>query len=605
MSNRIKVLPNNLINQIAAGEVIERPASIVKELVENAIDAGATRVEIDITAGGLERIEIRDNGYGMSPEDLRLAVIRHATSKISSEADLFNISSLGFRGEALPSIASVSRLLIKSRPVEAEQGYSLALIHGSDGGERVVGMPHGTIITVTELFQNVPARLKFMGSSRAEAARITTLYQQVALSHPEVAFHYYRDGKEIAHTSGDGRVLNTITALFSAELARNLVAVDFHYHEYTVTGLVSKPDYAKSNRKQEFFFLNKRIIEDTTIRHGLESAYGQMLNNRKFPVAFLYLKLPASDVDVNVHPAKREVRFTRNADIHALVYGGVREALANHQSVQQNAPPEKPYIASSQYSAKRDKDLYIKREIPRLDLEIREQSTVFQSQTKVWDEVIEDSPLTTASNPSGGQSPQSPFENIDSQEAFSQIMVLGQIHDSFIVLQNKKGMVVIDQHAAHERIIIDRLRNQQTDRVIQYFAIPLTLSFPNLIFNTIKDYLPEINQLGLITEPFGTNSLIVRGIPEFLTGKLQVSEIKSIFTDVFGEGNKIATWYDNMLIEISCRAAIKIHQSLTRSEIIGLIKHLAQAENWRFCPHGRPTIWEVPFSELERIFKRV
>ncbi len=603
---KIKVLPNKLINQIAAGEVIERPASVLKELVENSIDAGANRVDILIDNGGLTRIEVIDNGSGMDKDDLETAFIRHATSKITREEDLSSLTSLGFRGEALPSIASVSRVTIKSRTKNHSEGHLLVLEGGELIKRQVVGCKIGTSITVENLFYNTPARLKFMGSARAETQRISALFKQLALSHPNISFRYFRDGKEIALTSGSGRLINAITALFDSKTVKHLLALEHCRNDYRVTGFISDPELTQYNRRNQFFFVNNRAIQDANIRHALESAYGRMLAHRSYPLAFLNITIPPADVDVNVHPTKSEVRFARKRDVHALITAAVQQALANSaRLVGDEAAAALDYLPGTT-------------ETSGLKEPVR--------QYQVFNHGTVDSPLdrpSSAVNIAGSaefpavsyvQKLAADIEYNRSASVdyareipleLSQIMLLGQVHSSFIVIQNKRGMAVIDQHAAHERIIIERLRRKTSEQHIQFFAVPLTLSFARLTSDLIKDYLSELNELGIIMEAFGTNNFLVRGIPDFLAGRLSIDELKETISEVFTNENNVSKWHDNLLISLSCKSAVKIHQTLTREEMLMLITDLANTPNWRFCPHGRPIIWEIPFNDLERKFNRV
>lgn len=601
---RIKILPNNLINQIAAGEVIERPASVVKELVENSIDAGASRIDILITDGGHSRIEIRDNGSGMEIEDLKLAFVRHATSKISSEHDLMCIQSLGFRGEALPSISSVSKVTVQSRTAKSNAGNQIILEAGEILTHNIVGCPIGTTIIVGELFYNTPARLKFMGSPRAESQRITSILQQLALSHPEIAFRFFRDGREIAVTVGNNDVLNVISVLYEPEIVNNLLHLEFAKNGYTVQGYISAPSYSKHTRKQNFY-VNGRVIQDSTIRHALEAAYGNMLPPRKFPLAFLFIEMPLTDVDVNVHPTKSEVRFANKSAIHGLITAAVREALANSLRAAND---------SKYFDAERKSDINLQVQEPQYTINIEPsiQHSIMDKErfnlSNISYKQLEPIKKINESIKDKVIDHHTPSELrpkiVNIPEELTQVMILGQIHNSFIVLQNRKGMLIMDQHAAHERIIIEQLRNFNKESHIQYFAVPITISFTKLKFHTIKDYLAEINDLGIIMECFGTNSFVIRGIPDFLSGNITVEDLKDIIEEIFNEDFNIKKWHDNFLIEISCRSAIKIHQVLTREEMIALIRNLANTSNWRFCPHGRPTVWEVSFEELERIFKR-
>ncbi|QOR35774.1 DNA mismatch repair endonuclease MutL [Clostridium sp. 'deep sea'] len=613
---KIKILPNNLINQIAAGEVIERPASVLKELMENSIDAEATRIEIAIHDGGLTEIEVIDNGLGIAYEDMKTAFIRHATSKIKQEEDLYNLTSLGFRGEALPSIASVSKVTIKSRTKDSAEGHLMVFEGGEFLKHQVVACKIGTTIKVEKLFYNTPARLKFMSSARAEAQRISALFKQVALSHPNVAFKYFRNGKEIVYTNGNGDLRNSITALFDVKLVNNLLELSFTRNGYYVQGYISEPKYSQHNRRNQYFFINKRIIGDNNIRHALEAAYGNMLPPRTYPSAFLDITIPTTDVDVNVHPTKSEVRFANKGDVHALITAAVREALAKSikltnsevaavndepttSVLEQTVTPQQQFTQMNMINESNIFESYVSDK--KNEFEIAESSANKQF-ASARPNLVTSGLANTNYNEYQAVTH---LKTVNIPEELSQFMLLGQVHNSFIVIQNKEGMAVIDQHAAHERIIVERLRQKNNQHHIQYFAVPLTISFSKLTFNLIKDYIDDIKKIGIIIEPFGTNSFLIRGIPDFLAGRLSIEELKEVISEVFSNELNINKWYDNILIRLSCKSAIKIHQALTRAEMLSLIKDLANTPNWRFCPHGRPIIWKISFNDLERKFNRV
>lgn len=588
------MLPNNVINQIAAGEVIERPASIVKELVENSIDAYADDITLSIKSGGIEEIIVKDNGIGMTKEELKMAFVRHATSKVFTTDDLSKIATLGFRGEALPSIAAVSTVEAKSKVGNNIQGYKLNFEYGNLVKEDVVATKTGTEIKVKNLFEKIPARKKFIGSPRGESQRITGIFQNLAFSHPHISFSYYRDENLIVRTLGDGKFKNSVAVILGNEYSKNSIPVGYVEDKYKVTGLISKPTFHQGSRTKQFFFANSRAIEDGSIVHALEYAYGNLVPNGRFPFALLFIKLPLEEIDVNVHPSKKEVRFSEKKYIHSLVVKAVKSALINHNkatSVDFSKSKNKRVDQTTDNSLvnKEYNDTHKQREIKYRKLDYSKNSKDY--------EVRENIDLTH-SEPLSDQS------NMKLTKVFDNISILGQIHNSFIAFQNKNGLALIDQHAAHERIIYDKLHKRKDSWYNQKFAVPMKISFSNLISDIIRDYISELAKVGFEIENFGRNSFIIRSIPSFLINKLNNNELKEILSDIFNNETKIQDWYEKLLIDISCKAAIKIKQNLNNEEIFKLMQDLSLSDNWQYCPHGRPTVLEISFNELEKMFKR-
>ncbi len=597
--SRIKLLPNNVINQIAAGEVIERPASVVKELLENAIDANSDQITLDITEGGLNQIRVLDNGVGMSLEEIKMAFIRHATSKIFSESDLSTISTLGFRGEALPSIASVSEVVIKSKQKDELQGHKMVFDNGNLKNTKIVACQKGTEIIVNNIFEKIPARKKFLGTSRGESQRITEVFQDLVFSNTDISFSYIRDDKLIVKTLGDGKLDNVISEILGNEYTRESLSVNFNMGEYKITGVISKPNFNQASRKKQYIYVNNRPINDGTITHALEYAFGNLIPKGRFPFAILFLDVPKNDVDVNVHPNKREIRFKDRRFIHSLVLKAVKNTLLSKDEIVRTTLHKKEE-AKSQQSL-------------RLNLTQNDKEN-YQEMQGHNSQLLKDKETSFAHKDYSTRNRESVvFENNQNDikedmrevpKPLQNISVLGQIHSSFIAIQNTNGLALIDQHAAHERIIYNRMKYSNVKWNIQMFAVPLKISFTKLVFNNILDYLEDIKNIGLDIEPFGTNSFILRGIPDFLIDYIDKRDIKETLEEIFKDKDKIKRWKQEILIGISCKAAIKIRQSLSNREIFKLIEDLAKTENWQYCPHGRPTVLEVSFNELEKMFKR-
>ncbi len=593
---KIKMLPNNVINQIAAGEVIERPASIVKELIENSIDAFSDNITLSIKKGGIKEIVVKDNGVGMDQEELKMAFIRHATSKVFTTKDLSKISTLGFRGEALPSIAAVSKVEAKSKIEDNISGYKLNFDFGNLINEEVTATTIGTEIKVEDLFEKIPARKKFIGTPRGESQRITEIFQNLAFSNPHISFSYYRDDNLIVKTLGDGKLKNTVGMILGNEYSKNAIPVSYNEGEYKIFGLISKPTFNQASRKKQFFFVNRRAIEDGSITHALEYGYGNLIPNGRFPFSLIFIEVPLNQVDVNVHPSKKEVRFSDKSYIHSLIVKAVKKALLN-----QNSATE---VALYKHKNSNVKDVNKQESVNSINDSIIQHGIDYRNNSyneKINDNYIKESVFF--------EQDQNSFKEVSKAKVkavgvFDNISILGQIHSSFIIFQNKKGLAMIDQHAAHERIIYDKLNRRKESWYSQKFAVPMKISFTNIVADTIKDYINEIVKFGFEIEPFGRNSFIVRSIPNFLINKLNHQDIKDILIEAFSNKNKVSDWYDKFLIDTSCKAAIKINQSLNKQEILKLIEDLSQSNNWQYCPHGRPTVLEISFNELEKMFKR-
>ncbi len=626
----IKLLPNDVINKIAAGEVVERPASIVKELIENSIDAFADQITLEIYDGGLGKIVVRDNGVGMSPEQLRMAFVRHATSKIFLIEDLDNIHSLGFRGEALPSISAVSNVTIRSKKKQAINGYQLEMRSGEIIDERVVAMQDGTEITVTGLFDMLPARKKFLSTSRGETMRITDVFESLALSHPHISFTYYRDDKLLIKTPGDNSQDNLVSVLLGTEFADNSLPVDYREGEFRVRGKISRPHFVQSTRKRQYFFVNQRLITDGNIQHALENAYSHLIPKGKFPYAILYLEMPPAFVDVNVHPTKKEVRFQDRRFIHSLIGRAVRQALTLTDFTV-NLPTD-----SKRFSFSDNKNTAMQTEQLELDsrnehlrqfLDLTSRKAPPSAAREKYDDVVAHGPETGSSRdfrphadndyprqPSqiaegkedGYNSQESPNNRtVIVPEAFASLSYLGQIHNSFIVMQNKQGMLLIDQHAAHERINYDKLLSKGKRWTINRYAVPPVISLTNLGFNRILEQIDDLNEIGFELEEFGTNSFLVRTMPDFLSNILDAADLKEALLLLTEEKNPLHDLYLGFINDLACKASVKAKQQLTGAEAMHLVSELMHCDNWQYCPHGRPTVITITLADLYKMFKRV
>ncbi|MCH8312302.1 MAG: DNA mismatch repair endonuclease MutL [Nitrospinae bacterium] len=614
--NNIRILPDALANQIAAGEVVERPASVVKELVENSIDAGATRILIDIEKGGKNLIQVADNGMGMSGEDAKLAFARHATSKIASAQDLEGILTLGFRGEALPSIASVAKVRFSTASDE-NQGGTLAVFEGGAGGSfKDIACPRGTTIEVAQLFFNTPARRKFLKGDSTEFSHIAQVVTHQALAYPHIHFNLKHNGREIINTLPAEQLLYRIAELFGAELVKELVKVEKETGDYKLEGYVSSPIYTRANRSAQYCFINRRFVRDKVILHATQHGYSHLLPKGRHPVIFLDLTMDPKLLDVNVHPSKAEVRFAFQQEVHQLVSEGVRNALSRNEK----ADPVALESASG--------------EISPLDTDSGERTVASQfppthslptpSRTIMKDYSVPprrdfSEGLETLYKPHGTVSPSQGSETNRRQEPvyfdqkpmpvssliFSEFQPLGQLDNSFIVLQGKKGMVVVDQHVAHERILYERFRNAAKNKKIevQQLLFPVPVEFSPAESELLTPHLERLKELGMEVEVFGKNEFLLRSVPAILKDNDHAQILGEIVGLLPGQENPniLEEKFADILIMMSCRNAIKVNHPLGPDQIAKLISDLEQTEMPFTCPHGRPI---ALFFDMEDMLKK-
>jgi DNA mismatch repair protein MutL len=575
----IQILPDEVASQIAAGEVVERPASVVKELLENSLDAGASWVTIKVEAAGKELVEVADDGAGIPADELALAVARHATSKLQQGADLFRITSLGFRGEALASIGSVSRLTIISRTPDADLGARLYV----DGGHPEVvvptGCPPGTIVRVEGLFYNVPARLKFLKTDRTERGRIDELVSRYALAYPNVRFQLTQDGRVSLQTSGNGDAREVLGALYGGEIARKMLIVDSVYEDLTVKGFISPISLTRSNRREITLFINGRWVQDAALSAALIQAYHTMIMVGRYPMAALFLELPPGDVDVNVHPAKAEVRFRdRNS-----VFSGVRQAVR--------------------------RGLMAHTQIPAAETGLRWTPAVTSPhQGRRWDttwgaafgDVYTDSEAAGSVDESGPSQVPLPVSGVPL------LRLIGQVGSAFLVAEGPDGLYLIDQHAAHERVLFERMIAQQgKPAAAQTLLEPVSVQLPPAQARRMEAELVVLNELGFDVEPFGPSTLLVRAVPELLAGMDPGAAIRVLVEDFEEDETPLQSETEARMIARICkRAAVKAGQVLSQEEQAALLRDLESCQAPRTCPHGRPTMIHLSVDLLERQFGR-
>ena len=569
----IKILDNETINQIAAGEVVERPASVVKELVENALDAGSTQIGVEIRGGGISLIKITDNGVGIPANEVELAFERHATSKIKTSGDLQSIGSLGFRGEALPSIAAVADVEVVTAAASEASGTYLLLEGGKVTKKAGQARTRGTTMSVRNLFKRVPARLKFLKSLNTESGHVSNVVSQYALAYPEVAFSLAIDGKENLKTSGKGNLLDAIIDVYGVATGSKMMAVDSTQQSWTadqgaldvrVTGMVGAPELAKTGRGYLSFFVNRRWVNSRTLAYAVEQAYSGLLMTGRHPVAIIDITLPPDAVDVNIHPAKSEVKFRQESEVFRAVQKAVRQALTAQMPVPRIDDTAAPYKATAPY---------------RID--------------QLWGE-------------SGAQAPTPPLMESQSPLTASLpvLRVVGQVMNSYIVAEGPDGLYVIDQHAAHERIRYDKVLQQRQSQKpeVQGLLEPATLEVTPRQDAIMKSCLERLLDFGFAVETFGERTYLVRTVPALVAGDIWAGMLKELLDELSGEER--SQWEEKIVASIACHGAIKAGQSLSGEEMRALVRQLEQTANPYTCPHGRPTIIKLSAAQLERGFGR-
>jgi DNA mismatch repair protein MutL len=599
MSSIIKVLDENTANKIAAGEVVERPASIVKELVENSIDAGSTAIEVEIADGGTAYLRITDNGIGMSHEDAKLAVLRHATSKIRQVDDLECISSLGFRGEALPSIASVSRFELTTRLHEEALGTYLLIEGGQMLEVREAGANVGTTIVVKDLFFNTPARRKFLKTASAESSHIHNVMIKLSLSHPDISFKLLNNQRLVLSTPGNNNLKDTLSSLYGNKVAPELLPLEFHSESLTISGFIGKPTLLKSSRHWQTFMVNLRIINSRFISKALDNAYHSLLPKSGYPLAVLNIQVPLDRVDVNVHPQKSEIKFSDEQMVFRAVYHAVSEALTQ---------PDKPDEIAAQPNEKfiehKAEMLYMPSRTYQYQPMNFSQSSYEQASAVKAEPQVAFNEFRTQVTEERLMPLNHIAEDADGQEGFM-LQPLGQIEDCFIVAKGPGGLYIIDQHAAHERVLYDRLC-AATERIpVQQLLVPPYLEFDALETNLITAYTKTFYDLGFTLELIGPNTFRLAELPADIKEAEAEAIIKEILALMQDMQKPAAAELRHACLQIAaCRTAIKAGEALNMRQIQTLIGDLCKTRLPYTCPHGRPAIIKFSPADLFKMFKR-
>jgi len=676
---KINVLEKHVAELIAAGEVIERPASIVKELLENSIDAGATAVTVEIKDGGIRYLRITDNGCGIEAEDVPTAFLRHATSKVKYEYDLDSIGTLGFRGEALASVSAVARVEMLTKTAAAQFGTRIQL----EGGEQIelteAGCPDGTTIVVRDLFYNVPARLKFLKRDSYEAGLISGVVDKIALSHPSISVKLIRDNKVELHTPGDGSVMSAIYAVFGKEFSNTLLPVDYLYQGVRVTGFSSIPDQSRVNRKSQHFFVNGRYIKSRTCASALEEAYRHSIMVGKFPACVLYMEVPADTVDVNVHPTKTEIRFVNEKTAYDATYFAVKSAISDYNknllkenqateqilkevqpiptapkldyptkarefaytgeqttlsSAPKSAPESKPpVIRIAGYEIQTEQEQEPILEQPRRvadpgpnyhagspfeeesTLPFEEEKPKYFDPAKLFAQPKQESVTPSASMvETASVIPQTASEETAEEEEASStqekptpvIKLCGELFKTYILAEVENHFLIIDKHAAHERILYEKLKAAHQTAEAQMLLTPLTLTMPREDHLALLQNKETVAEYGFEVDDFGNSSVQVRSIPIFLDAADATQVLYELGAGLRKNKRDLSPdLIDDMLHSIACKAAIKANDVNGEAELMVLVKEVYQNENIRYCPHGRPVVIAMTKYELEKKFHRI
>lgn len=630
---KINVLPKEIYQLIAAGEVVERPSSVVKEMIENSLDAGAKNITLEIKNGGSTYIRITDDGCGIERDDVRKVFISHATSKISKKDDLNSIGTLGFRGEAMASISAVAKveLLTKAENEEIGTRYEIA------GGEELefddAGCPNGTTIVVRDIFFNTPARMKFLKKDVTEGNQVAGIVDRMAISHPEISFRFIRDGKQMLITSGNGDLKSTIYSVLGKEMSDSLMSVDYSYENMRLTGFVSKPTASRKSRAGQFFYINNRIVKSKTAMAALEQAYKNTIMVGRFPACVLNIELDPSQVDVNVHPAKTEVRFANEKPIFNLVYYGVKTAIENDRTVKEVEFKEKPiYQKSNVYQNDDNKsfqakfDFFKKKDEPPSQQVIktkpREDFWRVEAPKPEYKITRDDKPKADINieykepeNFAPAQKEEIPkaladekvviTDEKDNENVIPDFKLIGEAFKTYLIVEIENELYFIDKHAAHERMNFERFKSQATVET-QMLLAPVVVNLTKDEFIAISENIDLIKQCGFELEEFGESQIIVRAIPSLVDGDsvkdlmLEIAQkLLEHKTDILPD--KIDWIYHSA----SCRGAVKAGDYTSRQEQEMFVKKLLAMPNIRFCPHGRPVFIKMSKYDIEKQFGRV
>lgn len=631
--SQIIELPEILANQIAAGEVIERPASVVKELVENSIDAGASQIEIRIEEAGLKSIQITDNGEGIAPDQVALALRRHATSKIKNQADLFRIRTLGFRGEALPSIASVSQMVIETATANHAHGLRLVSKGGVIESEEPISRPVGTQITVSDLFYNTPARLKYVRSQQAELSHIADIINRLSLAHPEIAFTLVNEGRELMRTAGTGKLRQAISGIYGIASAKKMVEIEAEDLDFQVSGYVSLPELTRANRNYISIFINGRYIKNFLLNRAILEGYGSKLMVGRFPLAVISIEIDPYLADVNVHPTKQEVRISKEKELMTLIREAIIKALKEQdlipdalENLAQSSTRTKvkaeqvtlPLKESKLYYDTVKQDFFLKPEVVSEDIKPLEEDKNLTEMTSQVDksvtikfaqrqaEITDDLDHPNLSTKELAKV----ADKLDQEETstFPELEYFGQMHGTYLFAQGKSGLYIIDQHAAQERVKYEYYREKigQVDNSAQQLLVPYIFEFPQNDALNLAHKMDALRQVGVNLEEYGVNQFILREHPiwmkeeEIEAGIYEMCDMLLLTDQV-----SIKQYRAELAIMMSCKRSIKANHALDDYSARDLLQQLSHCQNPYNCPHGRPVLVHFSKSDMEKMFRRI
>jgi DNA mismatch repair protein MutL len=663
----IRQLEPDVAAKIAAGEVVERPASVVKELIENGIDAGATQIRVDLMNGGLQLIRVTDNGAGIPADELPLALARHATSKVARIDDLEHIRSLGFRGEALASIAAVAEVVLLSHYQNASQGAQISAVNGQLSEVGAAACPEGTIVTVRNLFSTVPARLKFLKSRNTEISHCHHLLEQYALAYPEIRFSVFSEGRQIFATPGDGQLSSVLLEAYDLQVVEQMVPIssldgkENDPERPVVSGYISRPTCYKSTRQHLSFFVNRRWVLSRMLTYAVEEAYHSLLLSGRHPIAVVNIQLDPSLLDVNVHPAKTEIRFLRERRVYAAVQRAVRRALLEEAEIPQwgrkeepddskvqvpvdHIVPAKDGYSQGEYSQEGllqdDEDAELanllqtfgiapegeegqRKEIPQdnpwLTVTEEEMGTRPPVLSRLWQSHVHKQESLEPTIPAASKPLQIPDESPAVETTFTDaqsgtmsklppLRILGQLSQSYIVAEGPDGMYLIDQHAAHERILLERMvaALQARTPISQLLLTPVRLELAPTELGAIEDHTQQLEHIGFALEILDDNSLLAKAVPNVLVKQMNARSLRDLLADLTAPENPghAETWEEHALANVACKAAIKANYFLTLNEMREMIEQLERTNAPYSCCHGRPTMVHFSLSALEREFGR-
>lgn len=595
----IKLLPELLINQIAAGEVVERPASALKEILENCIDAESTKISVQLEQGGIKLIRVTDNGIGITKNDLPLALLRHTTSKINTLDDLQNIASLGFRGEALASIAAVSRLSLASLHADEQHAWQILVADGQISQPEPTALTTGTTININDLYYNIPARRKFLKTEATEFSHCEEVFKRIALSRPNIELTLQHNGKTRNHLD-QGDLNLRISAILGDEFTQAAVFVDEQAVDIRLYGLAALPAYSQSTRKAQYFFVNGRFVRDKLIAHALRQAYCDVLHLDRHPAFVLFLEMPPEGVDVNVHPTKTEVRFRDSRALHQFIYHTINKSLA---SPYQSNEPIKPSVSATE--RKNNFSNYPQQNT--LSLKTAEQpssfyQTLFSTNTQAQ-------PTPATENIPAGKTQLQPQSINDEEQKLPPLgFALGQLCGIYILAQNAQGLIIVDMHAAHERIVYEKLKNALDSQTIatQSLLIPITFKADNLDIVTVEENGNILSDLGFEIAVLSPTALIIRAVPVILqyadTIKLACDVLKEIRE--FGASRVLTEKRNELLSTMACHSAVRANHLLNITEMNALLREMETTKRADQCNHGRPTWFEISLTELDKMFMR-